>query len=104
MIVLIGLYIYTRVLSTFFGCPWDASCAASACNLEVLKYLHENGCPWNWEAYEYAAAYGNVDMIEYLHDNGCPWMGYDACCCQRRPPEYAEILARQRVSDGYRRV
>ena len=32
------------------GCKWDElTCAAAAegGHLEVLKYAHENGCPWN---------------------------------------------------------
>jgi hypothetical protein len=31
------------------GCAWDTiacSCAVSACQLDTLRWLHENGCPW----------------------------------------------------------
>jgi len=41
--------------------------------MEVLKYLHEHGCPWNDNAYDYAALYGNLDIFKYLYENGCPW-------------------------------
>ena len=42
-------------------------------HLEVLQYLHENGCPWNQNACLYAAKYGHLKVLEYLHQNGCPW-------------------------------
>ena len=39
----------------------------------MLKYLHENGCPWNETTCERAAANGHLDVLKYLHENGCPW-------------------------------
>jgi len=38
-----------------------------------LKYLHENGCPWNEKCCEYASNNGHLEVLKYLHDNGCPW-------------------------------
>ena len=39
----------------------------------MLKYLHENGCPWNeWTCHE-AAREGHLDVLKYAHENGCPW-------------------------------
>ena len=55
--------------------PWnDSVCAATAINghLDVLQYLHENGCPWNALACELAALNGHLDVLKYLHENGCP--------------------------------
>jgi len=41
----------------------------------VLKYLHENGCPWDEGTCEAAARNGHLDVLMYLHENGCPWDG-----------------------------
>ena len=57
------------------GCPWDEyTCSEAALNghLECLKYLHENGCPWNEKTCEYAASNGHLECLKYAHENGCP--------------------------------
>jgi len=58
------------------GCPWDEGAtwaAAEKGHLESLKFLHENGCPWNEEA-TWAAGNGrHIQCLKYLHENGCPW-------------------------------
>ena len=41
-------------------------------HLEYLKYLHENGYPWNIEATRVAASNGHLDCMKYLYRNGCP--------------------------------
>ena len=41
-------------------------------DLECLKYLHENGCPWNEEVCCYAARGGHFEILNYLHAKGCP--------------------------------
>ena len=41
-------------------------------DLECLKYLHENGCPWNEEVCCYTASGGHFEILIYLHENGCP--------------------------------
>jgi hypothetical protein len=46
--------------------------AASGGHLEVLKYAHENGCPWNELICANAARYGHLEVLKYLHQNGCP--------------------------------
>jgi len=38
----------------------------------MVKYAHENGCPWEEAAYSLAAEFGNLDVLRYLHENGCP--------------------------------
>jgi len=43
--------------------------------LECLKYLHENGCPWNEKCCENASENGYLELLKYLHDNGCPSHG-----------------------------
>jgi hypothetical protein len=41
--------------------------------LDVLKYAHENGCPWNEETCSSAASNGHLDVLKYAHEHGCPW-------------------------------
>ena len=41
----------------------------------MVKYLHENGCPWDEVACKTAAEGGHLDVLKYLHENGCPWDG-----------------------------
>jgi len=58
------------------GCEWDTMACWSAANeghLQVLKYLHENGCQWNEHTFAAGVASGNMELLEYLYQNGCPW-------------------------------
>ena len=58
------------------GCPWDeGTCewAAMGGHLDVLKYLHENGCPWEEMTCQVAAGGGHLDVLKYARKNGCPW-------------------------------
>jgi hypothetical protein len=58
------------------GCPWDTeSCEAAAKggHLEVLKWLRANGCPWGARACAEAASAGHLDVLKWLHKEGCPW-------------------------------
>jgi hypothetical protein len=51
-------------------CYW----AARNGHLPALKYLHENGCPWNRELGDtcyYAALRKHWDCLQYLVDNKC---------------------------------
>ena len=41
-------------------------------NLECLRYLHENGCPWTASAYLAAAEGGHLDCVRYIVENGGP--------------------------------
>ena len=50
-------------------CPNDA---AKNGHLECLKYLHENGCPWDKWSCEFASKNGHLEILKYLHENGCP--------------------------------
>ena len=47
--------------------------AARGGHLEVLKYLHENGCPWNEDTCWHAAEGGHLEVLKYAHEKGCPW-------------------------------
>ena len=53
------------------GCPWN-ECTCMTKYLECLKYAHENGCPWGYGSYIDAFLHFNLDMIEYLTENECP--------------------------------
>jgi hypothetical protein len=58
------------------GCPWSifTTCIpAMDGRMDIIKYVHENGCPWNESTMEYAAVNGYLDIIKYAHENGCPW-------------------------------
>ena len=94
------------------GCPWggDAYCAAvRADRPEILRWLHDNGCPrggaknvacriaaawghaeclrrlhemeWPVDASCVAAAAekGHINCLRYLYDRGCPW---DKTACE----------------------
>ena len=43
--------------------------------MPALKYLHENGCPWNVNTCYFAAEYKRWDCLQYLVDNKCPGWG-----------------------------
>ena len=58
------------------GCPWDEDTtrnAAGGGHLECLKYLHKNGCPCDAVAISWAAGSGYLECLKYLHVNECPW-------------------------------
>ena len=47
--------------------------AAERGDLEMLRWLRSEGCPWNEETCTAAASEGHLDVLKYLHENGCPW-------------------------------
>ena len=55
------------------GCPWNEWTfvdAAERGDLEMLKYAHEHGCPWHERAYSEAAERGHDEVVKYLRENG----------------------------------
>ena len=50
-------------------------CAQMALNgkLESLKFLRENGCPWDETTCSSAAKNGHLECLKYARANGCPW-------------------------------
>ena len=46
--------------------------AAGYGHLPALKYLHENGCPWDGNTCFYAAERKRWDCFQYTVDNKCP--------------------------------
>ena len=76
------------------GCPWNewtCEMAAKYGHLDCLKYAHENGCPWDEEICEVAAACGHLDCLKYAHENGCPW-NVHACLAKTKSEECREYL------------
>jgi hypothetical protein len=61
------------------GCPWDEKTCDNSSQfgqLECLKYAHENDCPWTEQTCELAALAalgGHIECLKYAHENGCPW-------------------------------
>ena len=58
------------------GCPWDSCTCYSAAkggHLEVLKWLRENGCPWDSNTCAHAAQGGHLEVLKWARQNGCHW-------------------------------
>jgi hypothetical protein len=56
------------------GCPWNILTPAKAAengHLDCLKYAYENGCPWDERTTERAAENGKLDCLKYAYENGC---------------------------------
>jgi hypothetical protein len=47
--------------------------------LNLLKYAHENGCPWDEDTCFYSASNGQLKCLKYAHENGCPWDRFTCC-------------------------
>lgn len=61
---------FTRTAS--HGMHGHALKLASRGHLEILKYAHENGCPWDQWSCRGAAKNGQMEVLKYLHKSGCP--------------------------------
>ena len=58
------------------SCPWDehtCSRAALSGHLEVLQWARANGCPWDSETCHNAAFGGHLEVLQWARANGCPW-------------------------------
>lgn len=54
------------------GCVWDKW--PPPADLAVLQWLHDNGCgEWGWphNICDAAARNGRLDVVKYVHENGC---------------------------------
>ena len=51
-----------------------ATCAnaAQGGHLEVLQWVHENGCPWDRFVLVAATAQGHLEVLKLAIANGCP--------------------------------
>ena len=58
------------------GCPWDAKTCENAAfggHLKVLHWTHANGCPWDEQTCSAAAECGCLEVLQWLRANRCPW-------------------------------
>tara|TARA_B110000503_G_C7168829_1_gene423282 strand:- start:4505 stop:5293 length:789 start_codon:yes stop_codon:yes gene_type:complete len=58
------------------GCPRNERTFANATlygHLKVLKWARANGCPWHRETCNAAAGRGHLEVLKWLRENGCPW-------------------------------
>ena len=46
--------------------------AAEEGQLEILKWLRANGCPWDEWTCSIAAYRGHLEVLHWLRENGCP--------------------------------
>jgi hypothetical protein len=61
--------------------------AAVEGHLDILRYAHENGYPWDGDSCRAAARNGHLSILKYLHENGCS--------CRRTPIYYEAIISGQ---------
>ena len=50
----------------------DMNTACKAGDLAQIKYLHENGCPWDADTCARTIEEGHLDCLKYIYKNGCP--------------------------------
>ena len=68
------LYLRENGLNTVDGRA--CSFAAQGGHIEVLKFLHKVGCPWDARTTDYAACAGKIETLRYAIENGCPHSRY----------------------------
>jgi hypothetical protein len=61
------------------GCPYNESTFSAAAfngNLETLAWLKDRGFSWNHMTFESAASNGDLQVLKWLKEQGCPWNEY----------------------------
>ena len=58
--------------------------------MEVLKWLHEKGAPWDGWTCAWAAGNGHLEVIKWLHKKGAPWD--ERACAWAAWNEHLEVL------------
>ena len=56
------------------GCPFENSlwyCVTTRCNLDCFKYLYENGCHWRETMIIPIVSGNHLDCLKYLHEKNC---------------------------------
>jgi hypothetical protein len=66
--------------------------------MEMLKWMRQNGCPWNELACSNAARGGHLEVLQWLKQNGCPW-NQDACYYAALGGGHLEVLQWLRPMD-----
>jgi len=75
------------------GCPWDANTCLGAVqggHIKMMQWARANGCPWdNWTCAG-AAEGGHLEVLQWARTNGCPWDKWT--CSQAAKNGYLEVL------------
>ena len=61
------------------GCPWsEMTCAFAALgrHLDVMQWARANACPWDEMTVAWAAGRGHLEVLQWARANGCPWNTY----------------------------
>jgi hypothetical protein len=66
--------------------------------LVLLKWVRDQGCPWDKETCRSAAYQGKLKVLKYLHDNGCSWD--EMACQEERLCECVEVSRQERLYIG----
>jgi hypothetical protein len=53
--------------------------AASKGDVAMCQYLRAQQCPWDAEVARRTASTGHVDLLRWLMDNGCPYNADELC-------------------------
>ena len=72
--------------------------AAWGSQLETLKWLWANGCPWDQETCENAAQHRELEFLKWARANGCPW-NKENCAREAEENGYAKVAKWIRESD-----
>jgi hypothetical protein len=68
---------YTEVVRFLHesGCPWDVDtiCVEAAESIEPLQYLKQQGCVFTEAVMSNAASSGNTHICQFLRVEQCPW-------------------------------
>ena len=54
-------------------CARLCALAAYTGNLEMLKWLRDNECPWSASTCTFAAQNGNLEVLQWARGQNCPW-------------------------------
>ncbi len=58
----------------------------------MLKWLRENGCPWDMRVCTSAARRGHLEVLKWARENGCEW-NLDAICAAALENKHMHIIA-----------
>ena len=75
------------------NCPWSTvTCAFAALggHLEVLQWARENDCPWDDLTCAYAAGGGHLEVLKWARANGCPWN--ESTCAYAARGRHLDVL------------
>jgi len=69
-------YIYTKDIEgwTTFA-PFVMNVAIDANNIEIVKWLYQNGCNFDERSCIHVARTCNLELLKFLHENKCSWCG-----------------------------